>query len=152
VQSRRHGRAEPAARHGRAVTPNYDAVVSEPFRNKRANRAYALTMTHAFFEIHPACPCQVPKPYQWCQVSGKGEEGAWSVAWMSWLWRTHLEPRGWTSFDSPSPRVIDVVIDGSRNVERLLSDITSGPIAADDAPQPPWDITRSRAAQQNYGT
>ena len=132
---------------GRAA-PWHDGLIPRWF-NKRATRdAFALTMSDAF-HWHRACACQPPLadpdgPYV-C-VSGKGAEGEWAAAWLGWLARTHLEPRGVTILGAPSRRLIEVQIgpQDTAGVEALRRAIAAGPISDEPAPQPPESLWTRR--------
>lgn len=112
------------------------------WRNKRPHGAYALTASNAF-HWHADCPCQDPKPAAWRQVSGKGREGSWASEWLDWLWRTHLEPRGFKCIGKSGRRGLDLVV-AVGDVGALRSAIASGPLIDGAAPTPPFDPLDSR--------
>jgi hypothetical protein len=113
------------------------------FRNKRGDRdTYALSVTHAY-DWHHRCPCQSPRPAVWVQVRGRDDEGAWATAWLDWLIRTYLVPRGFVVVARPSARVIDVHLPGDDDAgPALVAAIQAGNLSEEAAPEPPssmWD-------------
>jgi hypothetical protein len=115
----------------------YPEPVTTRWRNKRATGAYALSATNAYY-WHAACPCQEPKPSGWRQIGGRGLEGQWASAWLAWLWRTHLQSRGYECRNAAARRVLDLnVPDG--DIAGLHSAIIAGPSTEEPAPQPPFD-------------
>jgi hypothetical protein len=111
------------------------------WRSKRPQDAYVLSVTNAFF-WHRECTCQRVKPAGWRQISGKGEEGTWASAWLQWLWRTHLEPRGLKMVGESGGRTIDLMVDED-GVPALKDAIAAGPLEDEAAPDPPFDPAKS---------
>ncbi len=109
--------------------------------NKRARGGFALTATDAY-EWHSECPCQQPKPSGWRQIRGRGDEGEWASAWLDWLWRTHIEPNGFTLIGRSSRRVLDIDVVGPIDLERLKRVICTAPKLQERPPEPPFDPTR----------
>ena len=117
-------------------------TVAQPgWFNKRPGGAYALTATDAYW-WHGACPCEPAAGHRWRQVSGRGEEGTWAEAWLEWLWRTHLEPRGFRRSGKSGHRVLDLNLSEQTDVERLRQAVIAGPSIMETAPVPPFDPER----------
>jgi len=134
-------RAAPA--NGRWTPGRRLATMGRPWFNKRPGEAYALTATDAYY-WHASCPCQRPQPRGWRQISGRGPEGVRSATWMDWLWRTHVEPRGFVLRRGGSRRVYDVELLSAHDESRLRDSITSGPVGPEPAPVPPFDPTKDK--------
>jgi hypothetical protein len=115
------------------------------WRNKRPHGAYALTASNAFY-WHAGCPCQDRKPAAWRQISGKGAEGSWAAAWLEWLWRTHLAPRGVQRVDTSGKRTLDLSVDDN-DIAALRAAISAGPKVLESAPTPPFDPSDGRRAR-----
>ncbi|CCH90678.1 protein of unknown function [Modestobacter italicus] len=106
--------------------------------NKRPGGAYALTASDAYW-WHSACPCERSSPGHWRQISGRGDEGAWAAAWLDWLWRTHLQPRGFQRAGAPADRVLDLSLSKPADLDRLRQAMTAGPASENEpAPPPPF--------------
>jgi hypothetical protein len=75
-------------------------------------------------------------------IKGKGDEGDWATTWLDWLWRTHIEPRGFVVAARPSGRVLDITLVGDRKgfLARLRDAITAGPTTDEAAPKAPTRI------------
>jgi hypothetical protein len=104
--------------------------------NKRPEGAFALTATDAFW-WHAACPCN-PSTRNWRQIQGRGEEGAWATAWLDWLWRTHLEPRGFVLVEKSGHRILDIRMSDEGALARLREAVTAGPVVVEPEPIPPF--------------
>ena len=100
-----------------------------------------MTATNAY-DWHRACSCQSPKPAGWRQIRGRGAEGEWASAWLDWLWRTHIEPRGFRLRGRPSKRMLEVDIADAWGLSELQRAIASAPSSQEAAPKPPFDPTR----------
>lgn len=134
--------------------PNTGLVAwSARFRNKRGDRdTYGLSVTHAY-DWHRRCPCQGPRPASWVQVRGRGDQGTWAAAWLEWLVRSHLSPRGYTVVGRPSVRVVDVRLPvGDGATRTLLAAIRGGNLTGEEPPLPPvdmWDRNRPGSSPSN---
>ena len=107
--------------------------------NKRGDGLVPLTANEAW-RWHQACPCQERRKKPWMPlVKGRGREGDWASAWLAWLWRTHIEPRGFKLVGHPSSRVMEVQgePDDAGFHERMKAAIQSGPVLGEEAPPPP---------------
>lgn len=111
-----------------------------PFlRNKRGEQSFALSVSDAY-EWHRRCPCQPPRCSPWTLIGGKGDSGAWAAEWMAWLWRTHLEGRGFILLGTPSRRVLDLRDehdDEAAMFARVAEAVRTGALADEPAPEPP---------------
>ena len=60
-------------------------------------------------------------------------------SWLSWLARTHLEPRGIVVLGHPSPRVLDIELptDDGDALNALKAAVKGGALAIETMPAPP---------------